>query len=180
ILKLELIGLLFIFLAIFGSGASAISDGAFPNILENAFRFFFGIWYFIASIALLIVGIYLMIKRKYPDFFTKPLIGFYLIFVCILLFTQIKVYEPLLLANPDLAVFNEAWKNYFAFLKGEVPTKFIGGGLIGSLLFLITKVLFSTVGAKIVSIFLIMIGFVFMTNYSLGEAFSALARKMSH
>ncbi|QKY69075.1 hypothetical protein [Lentibacillus sp. CBA3610] len=38
--KFELLGLLFIFLAIFGSGASAISDGAIPGGLEHIFRFF--------------------------------------------------------------------------------------------------------------------------------------------
>lgn len=62
--KFELLGLLFIFIAIFGSGAASISDGAIPGFLENIFRFFFGIWYFIASIVLLIIGIFLLVKRK--------------------------------------------------------------------------------------------------------------------
>src|SRR5690625_3015695 len=45
-LKYELLGLLFVFLAIFGSGASMISDGFFSGSLEYIFRFFLGIWYF--------------------------------------------------------------------------------------------------------------------------------------
>ncbi|MDY0396416.1 hypothetical protein RWE15_21420 [Virgibacillus halophilus] len=40
-IKYELLGLLFIFLAIFGSGASAISDGIVPGGLDHIFRFFF-------------------------------------------------------------------------------------------------------------------------------------------
>lgn len=177
-LKLELIGLLFIFLAIFGSGASAISDGAFPSILENFFRFFIGIWYFVASIALLVIGIYLMVKRKYPLFFTKKLFGFYLAFLGVLLFTHIQVYEKLLYINPDISIFSETWENYFAYLDGEVSAKQIGGGIVGGLLFTITKALFSTIGAKIVSIFMVMVGFVFMTNYSLGELFSYFGKKI--
>src|SRR5690625_4196341 len=77
-LKYELLGLLFIFLAVFGSGASAISDGAVPGGLEHIFRFFLGIWYFIASIFLLVTGVFLLIKRRYPDFYHKKLIGFYI------------------------------------------------------------------------------------------------------
>ncbi len=47
-LQLELVGILFVFLSIFGSGASMISDGFIPTSLENIFRLLFGIWYFIA------------------------------------------------------------------------------------------------------------------------------------
>src|SRR5690625_5961887 len=80
-IKFELLGLLFIFLAIFGSGAGAISDGAIPSGLENLFRFVLGFWYFTASIALLIVGIMLFIMRRFPDFIDKKLIGFYICFL---------------------------------------------------------------------------------------------------
>src|SRR5699024_6954643 len=66
--KYELLGLLFIFLAIFGSGASVISDGAIPGGLENIFRFFFGIWYFVASIFLLITRVILFFRVCYSDF----------------------------------------------------------------------------------------------------------------
>src|SRR5699024_274869 len=58
-LQYELFGLLFIFLSIFGSGASLISEGFIPTGLENAFRFFLGIWYFVASIIFFIFFLYL-------------------------------------------------------------------------------------------------------------------------
>src|SRR5690625_7151955 len=89
-LQYELLGLLFICLAIFGSGASAISDGAIPAGLENIFRFFFGIWYFFASLVLLITGIILLVKRRYPDFFNKKLIGLYFGFLGHLLLTHLQ------------------------------------------------------------------------------------------
>src|SRR5690625_6740824 len=92
-IKFELLGLLFIFLAIFGSGAGAISDGAIPSGLENLFRFFLGFWYFTASLALLIVGIMLFINRRFPDFTDKKLIGFYFCFLCLLLFTYFLLYD---------------------------------------------------------------------------------------
>src|SRR5699024_11976284 len=63
-LQYELFGLLFIFLSIFGSGASLISEGFIPTGLENAFRFFLGIWYFVASIILFIIGIYFVLRSE--------------------------------------------------------------------------------------------------------------------
>src|SRR5699024_6619749 len=89
-LKFELLGLLFIFLSIFSSGASMISDGFIPTSLENVFKLFLGIWYFILSIFLLVIGIYLVIKRKFPTLYTKRTIGFIILFLGILLFTHIQ------------------------------------------------------------------------------------------
>src|SRR5690625_2631642 len=78
-LKIDLIGLLLIFLAIFGSGASAISGGIIPNTLEHIFRFIFGVWYFVASIALLVTGIILIVKKRLPNYKDKRFIGIYFI-----------------------------------------------------------------------------------------------------
>src|SRR5699024_9081455 len=90
--KFELLGLLFNFLSIFGSGARPISDGIIPGGLEYIFRCFLGIWYFVASLFLLITGIMLLIKRRYPDFTHKKMIGFYIIFFGVLLFTHMQTF----------------------------------------------------------------------------------------
>jgi DNA segregation ATPase FtsK/SpoIIIE, S-DNA-T family len=94
--QFELLGLLFVFLAIFGSGASAISDGAIPGGLEHIFRFFLGIWYFVASLFLFVIGLFLIIKRRNPNFLHKKMIGFYIILLGTLLYTHIQTYESLL------------------------------------------------------------------------------------
>src|SRR5690625_4843742 len=103
-MKYELLGLLFIFLAVFGSGASAISDGVIPGGLEHVFRFFLGIWYFIASLALLITGVYLLVKRKYPDYANKKLVGFYIGFAGLVLLTHIQTYQLLFVSQPNMYI----------------------------------------------------------------------------
>ncbi len=70
-LQKELIGLLLIFIAIFGSGAAMLSGGAIPDWLGNIFQFFLGIWHFILPVALFIIGFYLIIKRQVPDFYPE-------------------------------------------------------------------------------------------------------------
>jgi len=177
--KYELLGLLFIFLAIFGSGASVISDGAIPGGLENIFRFFFGIWYFAASIFLLITGVILLVKRRYPDFTNKKLVGFYVFFLGILLLTHIQTYERLLItANNDISVIKTTWYHFNAYIDGQGTAMQTGGGMIGAIAFAFCYYLFSAVGAKIVAVFSMIIGFIFMTEYSLGDLFVKSGKKL--
>lgn len=178
-MKYELLGLLFIFLAIFGSGASAISDGAIPGGLENIFRFIFGIWYFVASIGLFITGIILFIKRKYPNFLNKKLIGFYIGFLGILLFTHIQAFEQILITTEGTSIVKDTWINIFSYINGQGTVIQTGGGMVGGILFAFNYYLFSSIGAKIVAVFSIIIGFIFMTELSLGDLFSKLGEKIS-
>lgn len=167
--KFELLGLLFIFLAIFGSGASAISDGAIPGGLEQLFHFFLGIWYFVASVFLLVTGIMLLIKRRYPDFLNKKLIGFYILFLGLLLLTHIQAMEKLLVMSSDASIIKETWNNFSLYVKGQATAFQTGGGIIGAVLFAFSYYLFSLAGAKIVAVFSMIIGFIFMTEFSIGD-----------
>jgi len=176
--KYELLGLLFIFLAVFGSGASAISDGAIPGGLENVFRFFFGIWYFVAPIFLLVTGIILLVKRRFPDFTHKKIIGFYLFFLGVLLLTHIQTYESLINIGDD-SITKTTWHYFANYLNGVSPASNIGGGMIGAIGFSFCYYLFSSAGSKIVAVFSMIIGFIFMTEYSLGDLFSKSIKQAS-
>lgn len=178
-LKFELLGLLFIFLSIFGSGASMISKGFIPMSLANSFRFIFGIWYFIAPVLLLIIGIYLVVKRKFPIFFTKRTIGFMILFVGILLITHIQTFEKLLLLETDTGIMKSTWSHFVSFINGEGVRTQLGGGIIGGLLFTVTYFLFSMVGAKIVAVFSMIIGVLFITNISLGNMYAKVKQVSS-
>ncbi|SFA76668.1 DNA translocase FtsK [Lentibacillus halodurans] len=177
--KFELLGLLFIFLAIFGSGASAISDGAIPGGLEHIFRFFLGIWYFIASLFLLVTGVVLMIKRRYPYFSNKKLIGFYIIFAGILLLTHIQTYERLLVSSEETSILRATWDQFFAFVDGSGEALQTGGGMLGAILFTFCYFLFSSAGAKIAAVFSILIGIIFMTEFSLAEFLSKWTKRVT-
>lgn len=177
-MKFELLGLLSIFLAIFGSGAGAISDGAIPSGLENIFRFFLGFWYFAASLALLIVGIMLLIKRRFPNFTHKKLVGFYIGFLGLLLLTHIQTYEPMLLTITEPSIIRLTWDHFLDFVNNAGPASQLGGGFVGALLFTFNYYLFSSIGAKIVAVFSIVIGFIFMTEISLGEFLTTFWKKV--
>ncbi|HLS23407.1 MAG TPA: DNA translocase FtsK [Pseudogracilibacillus sp.] len=172
--KLELLGLLFIFLAIFGSGASMISDGFVPQLLENSFRLLFGIWYFIASILLLIIGVYYVVKRRTFVFLTKRKFGFFLIFLGVLLFTHIYTFERLQIDLQETSILKRSWEHFVLYIKGVGVSSQLGGGIVGALLLTVTYYLFSFAGAKIVAVFSLLIGLLFLTNLSFEQVINRL------
>lgn len=167
--KFELLGLLFIFLAIFGSGASAISDGIIPGGLDYIFRFFLGIWYFVASVFLLITGVVLLVKRKYPDFTHKKMIGFYILFAGILLLTHIYTLEQVDMLDQDRSIIKVSWDLYISYVNGYGSSLLVGGGMVGALISTFSYYLFSSVGTKIVALFAMIVGLIFLTELSVGD-----------
>src|SRR5690625_3071322 len=177
-LKYELLGLLFIFISIFSSGATIINDGFIPSGLENVFKLFLGIWYFVLSILLLILGIYLVIKRNIPTFYTKMTVGFTLFFLGILLLTHIQTFDRLLIHPEETSILKASWDHFLHYTKGEGVNSQLGGGMLGAVLFAMTFYLFSFAGAKIVAVFSLIIGILFMTNLSLGNLYAFLKKNI--
>ncbi|WP_406946204.1 DNA translocase FtsK [Halobacillus sp. SY10] len=176
-LKFELLGLFFLFIAVIGSGASAISDGAVPGGLERFWQFLFGVWYFIASLFFLIVGVYLMVKRKWPTFLHKRLLGVYTIVTALLLFTHLETLSAEL-GTGEGSIFAMTWDRITGMMRGELPFYSIGGGLTGAILLSISYYLFAKAGAAILSFFLFIIGVIFVSEKSIGELFAKLGRKV--
>lgn len=165
-LKYELIGIALIFFAIFGSGAAAISEGLIPVWLENMLRLFLGVWYMVASLVMLTSGVYLLVKRKAPNLFDRRIIGLLIIFLGVLLFSHIEIYQSI--AAQNNSIIGSTWANYLSYINGQVSATYLGGGMIGALLFSFCYILFSATGAKFVAFFAIIIGLLFATNFSLG------------
>ncbi|GAA4059706.1 DNA translocase FtsK [Amphibacillus indicireducens] len=169
--KYELYGILFVLIAIFGSGAGSISDGLITSWLENSLRFLFGFWYMGASLALLVIGIYLMIKRKMPKIVTRRTLGLFIVFIGILLISHIDQYNHYLSVEGS-SIIRTTWRNYLDFIKGTSSASLLGGGMIGALLYAFTYVLFSTTGAIFLAVFMLLNGTVFLLDLSLDKIFS--------
>lgn len=175
-LQFDLLGILFLLLAFFGSGVPLFKDGFIPRLLENIFRFFFGVWYFILPIVFIVLGVYVMVKKAFPAFFNRHTIGFFILFAGILLMTHIQALEKLLVTT-DQSVIQMTWSHYMDFVKGIGVASQVGGGMVGALLLAICSFLFSTAGSKIIAIAAIIIGVLFMTTFSLGKAFITLRER---
>ncbi|UOQ47817.1 DNA translocase FtsK [Gracilibacillus caseinilyticus] len=167
-IKKELIGLLFIFLAIFGSGASLIDEGAVSSLLENVFRFFFGTWYFIVPLFFLFLGLFVMIKRKWPELKTRKWVGTFLILTGLLLWTHTSTVFP----ENNSSIIGTSFTYYTEYLQGQRSEAYLGGGMYAALLFAISYFLFAKAGAYILAFFSMIIGVIIFCNLSLGDVFA--------
>ncbi|MBB6511496.1 S-DNA-T family DNA segregation ATPase FtsK/SpoIIIE [Gracilibacillus halotolerans] len=178
-LKLELIGLALVFLAIFGSGADIIKNGAVSKVLEAIFRFFLGYWYFIIPIVLFLVGMYLIIKRKWPHMYNKKWIGTYLIIIGLLLLTHSQLFQSAYAqAESYPPILKQTFQFYQEFLDNERNASYLGGGMLGAILYAIAFFLFSDIGAKITAFFLFIIGILIMSNLSASDLLVKTGKKL--
>ncbi|MUV39901.1 DNA translocase FtsK [Lentibacillus sp. JNUCC-1] len=108
------------------------------------------------------------------------MIGFLIVFFGTLLFTHIQTFDRLLLTSDDTSILKATWTNFIAFVQGEGTGSQTGGGMIGAILFAFSYYLFSLTGAKIVSVFTVLVGLIFLTEFSLGDFFGKLSLKLKN
>ena len=85
----ELYGVCFILLAILGIGIGS-PLGIVGKLVKAFSVFLFGTWNIVFMIALFVIGTYMIIKREKPLFFTSHLVGLYIIFIGILVYSHLN------------------------------------------------------------------------------------------
>lgn len=169
VLQFELVGLLLILSAIFSSGISSIGEGFIPHVFVTLFQWLFGFWYIVVSLALFVIGIYLMLKRKWPDFKASKWIGFYILFASVLLFTHVQTFDLIVAQYQEQNIFGITWDYYESYQTGEVGYQYIGAGMIGASLFALSYYLLSAAGAKVLAVFGVLIGFMLLSEKSISD-----------
>src|SRR5699024_12103163 len=100
-----------------------------------------------------------------------------IIFAGLLLLTHIQTYERLLVSSEETSILKATWNQFFAYVEGNGGTMQTGGGMLRAIMFAFCYFLFSAVGAKIVAVVSILIGIIFMTEFSLGVFFSYCSKR---
>ncbi len=167
--KVELIGLLLILIAIIGF---IPNTGPVGEFISDFSVFLVGTWYNLLLAALMVVGVYMMIKREKPDFFTSKLIGLYIFIIGILVFSHVKYLENTKLEG--LEIITETVNNFMAS-KSHVN---VGGGIIGAIFSLLFVTLFALNGTRIVTLALLICGSVMFTGVSMYDAIKAIINKL--
>lgn len=159
--QVELIGLLLIILSIIGFGRF----GLVGELISNFAAFLVGTWNSVLLVCVFITGIYMMVKREKPNFFTSKLIGLYIIIVSILIFSHLNYIEKGGLGAAD--IIKATIDNFLASTK--VIANIEGGGVIGAGFSIVFVKLFAIEGTKIVTWSLIICGTVMFTGMSIAE-----------
>ncbi len=164
----ELQGLLLILIGVIGVGNFGIIGG----ITKKFAIFLFGNWYIILLILSLILGIYLIAKRKSPNYFTARLVGLYTIIIALLLFSHIDY-----LKNNDLSrmdIFKSTIDNIMNASTNYGELRNTGGGMIGALFAVAFVSLFDIEGTNIVVIVLAMFGLIMFFDITLSDIFKVI------
>ena len=168
---IELKGMLLILISIIG----ICKFGIVGNFIESFSGFFVGVAYNILLVVLFVVGIYMIIKRSYPDFFESKLIGLYAIIVSLLVFCHLDYIKQLDVSGTQ--IFSETIDNLMKFTHGTSQIQ--GGGIIGALFSWIFVSLFTIEGTRVVCIALILFGIVLFTGMSIYDILKASKDKVS-
>lgn len=154
-----------------------ISIAEIGGVVGQAFvllsRFFFGEWHWVLLVGLLILSLFFIVKRSWPPFFTRRLVGLYTIIAALLLITHVDVFgdinQQAPLGNPS--IIKNTWNQFWVDVKGDLPQD-LGGGMVGAILFAIFYFLFNSSGTKIIFLFLMLIGTILLTGISLQTVLS--------
>ena len=154
----EVVGVLFVLLAIIGM----LGYGVAGNFIRSFSVFLVGVAYFPLLVVFLILGLYLVVKRKSPKFISRMSIGIYLIVMAILTLIHMEYVDKF--NGTDLIV--ETFKNVMLAFKSSDLIQHCGGGMIGSVLMYAFNWAFAD-GVIIVIITLVVLGLVFVFNTSI-------------
>lgn len=161
----EIIGVLFVLLSVIGM----LGYGVAGNFIRSFSVFLVGVAYFPLLVAFLILGLYLIVKRKSPKFVSRFSIGIYLIVMAILTLIHMEYVDEF--SGTDIVV--ETFKNVMLAFKSTDMIKNCGGGLIGSVLIYVFNWAFAD-GVIIVIVTLVVLGLILVFNTSIVNMFAKI------
>ena len=174
--SVELTGLILILIGIIGFGFGFIG-----SLLKMFAIFLAGTWWIIILISLIVLGVYMLYKRKMPKFNSSTLIGLYIFFIILLVASH---FEFLSITQNPKEIIMETYNNFMerissinasnALNTSGVTTVVIGGGFIGALFTALLYGLFGKTGTIVILVLLGIFASVLTFNFNLSNVFSKI------
>ena len=167
----EIKGILLLLIAIIGCCPfKPVSD-----VIKGFAAFLVGTWWAVLLVLVGLAGIFMIIRRKFPNFFTVKLIGLYIIIIAVLMLSHSGYIKNLSSDTLDVNNFKiiengqtvvvETVNNVLAFATKSAPIQ--GGGIIGAVFSSLFVGLLTLDGMVVVAITLIICGFIMFTGISI-------------
>ncbi len=162
-LSVEFIGLILILIGVIGIGVF----GPVGSMIKQFACFLVGTYCNVLILFLIVLGLYFIIKRKTPKFYSLRFIGLYILTFSILGLSHMKFVEKGLALKEFLS---NTVENLMS-IKGPdfVNLSNAGGGIIGAFSGWSLNKLFDNKGAYIIFYVLIFFGIILLLNISLGS-----------
>ena len=171
--SIELKGILLVLIMIIGCSPF----GILSNLIKGFAGFLVGSWYVVLLVLVGICGLYMIIKREYPDFFSSKFIGFYVMCIGILVLSHTGYVQKIGENSEVFDVITATIDNLMAFINGAEDID--GGGIIGAALVTLFTKLLTLQGTRVVCIALILCGFIMFTGVSIYDAVNYFKDKMA-
>ena len=175
-MSVEITGLILILIGIIGFGLGFVG-----TLIKEFAMFLMGSWWIVFVIYLLLIGVYMLFKRKMPKFFSSKLVGFYLVMLVVLVashFTFLdKTGSPAEIIKLTFEQFMDRINTIdisSSVLNTGNTTIAIGGGLFGAITISALYFLFARTGTIVVLIVLGFFGVVMLFNITLTDVIEKL------
>lgn len=178
--SVELVGLILMLISIIGFGFGYVG-----NLIKMFAMFLCGTYYIILILFVLLIGAYMLFKRKTPKFFNNKLIGFYIVVLVILTCAHFGYLDNI---NNVKEIITNYFDNYLDAMNTikvsssvtEFTTPNIGGGIIGALFLSLCYFLFDYTGTIIVLVVLAIFGCVMLFDITIADIFDKIKGLFKH
>ncbi|EAE2785195.1 DNA translocase FtsK [Listeria monocytogenes] len=166
--RLEITGVILIAIGVIGLLQLGFVGRGFFALAEM----FVGLLSYVLLAGSVILGGYMVIRRKMPHLFSKRLVGIYLIVLGFL--TYIHMYFIIHNLGANASVVSSTWKLVLENLFRPNQVGFVGGGMIGAAITSITYFLLDRLGTNLIAVLLIIYGFSLVSGISIRQFFSKI------
>ncbi|EAW7100403.1 DNA translocase FtsK [Listeria monocytogenes] len=167
--RLEITGVILIAIGVIGLLQLGFVGRGFFALAEM----FVGLLSYVLLAGSVILGGYMVIRRKMPHLFSKRLVGIYLIVLGFL--TYIHMYFIIHNLGANASVISSTWKLVLENLFRPNQVGFVGGGMIGAAITSVTYFLLDRLGTNLIAVLLIIYGFSLVSGISIRQFFSKIA-----
>ncbi|EAF0863263.1 TPA: DNA translocase FtsK [Listeria monocytogenes] len=167
--RLEITGVILIAIGVIGLLQLGFVGRGFFALAEM----FVGLLSYVLLAGSVILGGYMVIRRKMPHLFSKRLVGIYLIVLGFL--TYIHMYFIIHNLGANASVVSSTWKLVLENLFRPNQVGFVGGGMFGAAITSITYFLLDRLGTNLIAVLLIIYGFSLVSGISIRQFFSKIA-----
>ena len=175
--SVELTGLILILIGIIGFGFGPVG-----SFIKKFAMFLVGGWaWLFLLIFILILGVYMLIKRSLPKFLSQRLIGLYVLIIVVLVASHFGFIQE---CDGAGDIFSSTIDQYMEristigantalFTSGDTSIE-IGGGILGAIFSIGLSSLFGLTGTKIVCVILTIFGFILFFNITFADIVSKI------
>ncbi|MBC1669242.1 DNA translocase FtsK [Listeria welshimeri] len=166
--RIEITGIVLIAIGLIG----ILQLGFIGRVFFALAEMFVGLLSYVLLAGIVILGGYMVIRRKMPRLFSKRLVGIYLIVLGFL--TYIHMYFIIHHLGANAPVVSSTWKLVLENLFRPNQVSFVGAGMIGAAITSVTYFLLDRLGTNIIAILLIIYGFSLVSGVSIRQFFSKI------